>query len=329
MAKYILKYNDLQRGDIILDREDTRESKTIREYTHADYSHARLYAKGTVMEANGMGVQSVNPQRILYDNPDDVVVLRCKEITEEQKVQACLFARSEFAKEYSMKGLVNTQYCFRLVAEAYQYAGIEITKMPNKSTANDFLKSDKLEIVPDMVREATAQDLEIAYGEGVMKDEGHYNRQTEVAVDMFNKIRAYVTSQGGEAASIQDDGELFSFLVKNPQFDKGIADILRGNEYFQLWKEHERTHPWEMDAKLLMSQYHNASKSVAEQILVSCEGDNVTAWYMMRQITGQIFEEYHLESAKIYNDLYNTLLDWNDKRRQTAEVVLAFLGQIK
>ncbi len=118
MAKYILKYNNLQRGDIILDREDTRESKTIREFTHADYSHARLYANGTVMEANGIGVQSVNPQRILYDSPDDVVVLRCKTITEEQKVQARLFARSEFAKEYSMRGLANTQYCFRLVAEA-------------------------------------------------------------------------------------------------------------------------------------------------------------------------------------------------------------------
>ena len=104
MAKYILKYNDLQRGDIIVDREDSDESRKIRRITRSDYSHARLYVNNSVMEANGLGVQSVNPQRILYDSPDDVVVLRCKEITEEQKINACLFARSEFAKEYGLSG---------------------------------------------------------------------------------------------------------------------------------------------------------------------------------------------------------------------------------
>lgn len=83
MAKYILKYSDLQRGDIIIDREDSDESRKIRKFTHSDYSHARLYVNASVMEANGLGVQSVNPQRLLYDSPDDVVVLRCKEITKE------------------------------------------------------------------------------------------------------------------------------------------------------------------------------------------------------------------------------------------------------
>ena len=35
MAKYILKYSDLQRGDIIIDREDSDESRKIRKYTHS------------------------------------------------------------------------------------------------------------------------------------------------------------------------------------------------------------------------------------------------------------------------------------------------------
>ena len=87
MAKYILKYSDLQRGDIIIDREDSDESRKIRKFTHSDYSHARLYVNASVMEANGLGVQSVNPQRLLYDSPDDVVVLRCKEITKTASIQ--------------------------------------------------------------------------------------------------------------------------------------------------------------------------------------------------------------------------------------------------
>lgn len=328
MTKYILKYRDLQRGDIIINREDSEESRKIRRFTHSDYSHARLYVNASVMEANGLGVQSVNPQRILYDHPDDVVVLRCKVITEEQKIKACLFARSEFAKEYGLSGSENSQFCFRLVAEAYHYAGVEITNSPTRCNANDFLNSEKLVVVPDMVREASAEDLAIAQGEGVLKDKGHYNKQTEVAADMFSRIRAFVQDNGGDAASIQDDDRLFSFLVENPKYDKGIAEILRGDEYFQLWKEHERTHPWELNATQLLSKYGDASESVAKQILDSCEGDNVIAWHMMHRITGQIYEEHHLESAKIYRDFYQELLNWNDRRRNTAESVLGFLSTI-
>lgn len=325
MAKYILKYSDLQRGDIIIDREDSDESRKIRKFTHSDYSHARLYVNASVMEANGLGVQSVNPQRLLYDSPDDVVVLRCKEITNEQKIKACLFARSEFAKEYSLSGSDNTQYCFRLVAEAYQYAGIEIAKTSTRCNANDFLNSEKLEVVQDMVREATEKDLAIAHGDGVLKDKGHYNKQTEVAVDMFSKIRAFVQENGGDAASIQDDGRLFSFLVENPKFDTGIAEILRGHEYFQLWKEHERTHPWELNVAQLLSKFGDGSVAIAKQILDSCVGDNVIAWHVMHQITGRIYDEYHLESAKIYRDFYQEILHWNDRRRDTAESVIGIL----
>lgn len=328
MAKYILKYNDLQRGDIIIDREDSEESRKIRRITRSGYSHARLYVNNSVMEANGLGVQSVNPQRILYDRSDDVVVLRCKEITEEQKINACLFARSEFAKEYGLSGSDNSQYCFRLVAEAYQYAGIEITKTPTRCNANDFLNSEKLEVVHDMVREATEKDLEIAYGEGVLKDKGHYNKQTEVAAEMFSRIRAFVQENGGDAATIQDDGRLFSFLVENPKFDSGIAEILRGHEYFQLWKEHEKTHPWELNVAQLLSKFGIGSGSIAKQILDSCDGDNVIAWHTMHQMSGRIYDEYHLESAKIYRDFYQEILDWNDRRRETAESVLAFLSRI-
>lgn len=329
MAKYVLKYQELQRGDIILDREDTRESKTIRAFTRSDYSHARIYVKDSVMEANGLGVQAVNPQRIIYDSPDDVVVLRCKDISEEQKIKACMFARSEFAKEYNMRGIENTQFCFRLVSEAYQYAGIEIVPTPNRATVNDFLNCNKLERLQDMVREASEQDLKIAYGEGVMKDLGHYNRQTETAAEMFGQIRAFVTSKGGDAVSIQDDGLLFSFLVENPQYDEGVLDILSSAEYFQLWKEHERTHPWELDPDALMKQFGESAESVARQILDSCKGDNVIAWGMMFNITKHIYEVYHLESAKFYSDFYENLLTWNDKRALCANAVLSFVTSSK
>ena len=65
-----------------------------------------------------------------------------------------------------------------------------------------------------------------------------------------------------------------------------------------------------------------------KQILDSCDGDNVIAWHVMHQITGRIYDEYHLESAKIYRDFYQEILHWNDRRRDTAESVIGILPRI-
>lgn len=322
MGKYIINYKELILGDIILDREDSDESRKIRRITNADYSHARIYVGDTVMEANGFGVQSVNPQRIIYESPDDVVVLRCENASSQALFQASCYARSEFAKEYGVSKLENTQYCFRLVAEAYNYAGIKIVDNPLKCSANDFLQSPYLTIIHNMIHEAVEKELEIAYSQGIMQDKGHYNQQTEVAAEMFAKIRQYVKEQGGDSDTIQDDDRLFIFLVKNPQYDKGIAKILKSSPYFQLWKQYEEQNAWEFNKEDFIRVQGVNSKDIANQILKNCAGMTPRVWYNMFCCVSGIYEQCHLESAKVYVKLYDNLIKMNERRRIVAEMVL-------
>lgn len=320
--KYIIKYRNLQIGDIIIDREDSDESRNIRSKTHSDYSHARIYVGGTLMEANGIGVQSVNPQRVLYDSPEDFIVLRHTTATKLQLIQACRYARSEFAKEYGVQKLKNTQYCFRLVAEAYEYAGVGIVANPKRCTANDFLKADSLVIITNMCREANERDLEIAESEGVMRDKGHYNQQSETAADMFAQIRHYVREKGEDADIIQDDDKLFGFLIQHPEFDDGIADILRKSPYFTLWQLYERQNPWEFDAELLVEKYGEHSKEISRQLLESCDDENTQVWFEMFLIVTSIYNKYKYKSIEVYVELYTNLMLMNTRRRLTAESVL-------
>ena len=275
------------------------------------------------MEANGMGVQSVNPQRIVYDSLDDVVVLRCVNANEEELENACMYARSEFAKEHSVRKLDNTQFCFRLVAESYQYAGIELVNKPTRCTANDLISSQRLITVPDMVAEANKRDLEIAYSDGVMRDKGHYNQQTEAVSAMFEEIRCYVSAQGADSDMIQNDDTLFGFLIANPRFDHGISEILNRSPYFSLWKVYKEQKPWEFDAKLFKAKYGKHSKEIAAQIIESCDGKEPQIWARMFLIVSNIKETFHLESAEVYVKLYSNLIMMNKERRTTAEIILS------
>ncbi len=321
--KYILKWQDLQIGDIVIDREDSDESREIREATHSDYSHAGIYADGTIMEANGIAVQSVNPQRRLYDSPDDVIVLRCESADSEQLIKACTYARSEFGKEYSIKKLSNTQYCFRLVAEAYDYAGLNIVKKPTRCNANDFINSNLLRVIPDMTRIASNGDLDIAYSDGVMKDKGHYNQQSEEAADMLLRIRQYVTEKGGEDPDvIQDDGKLFEYLVSHPEFDEGVYCIIKDHPFFTLWQKHEILHPWEFDSSLLRAKAGIHAKEVAEQILDSCYNMTSMGWDYMYKVVTYIHNTNHLKTASVYVNLYRNLLEMKSRREKTAREVL-------
>lgn len=319
--KYIIKYEKLVPGDIILDREDTEQSHKVRRITNSDYSHARVYVGGTIMEANGIGVQSVNPQRIIYDTPDDVVILRCKNIRLEQISNLCFYARSEFAKEFKLGRNENTTYCFRLVAESYQYAGIKIVTDSKKCCAKDFLLSDKLEKVPNMVRIASDNDLNIAYSDGILFDKGGYNQQTEAVASMFENIRNFVKGQGVNADVIQNDDKLVNFLIDNPQFDKGIAAILKESPYFKLWQNYMNQNPWEFDISSLKQKYGEQIKDAAMQMLYSCDATE-PIWRINYRGFSCYYEKYHLESLKIYLDLYTNLLSINEKRRKIAESIL-------
>ena len=76
---YLFDYNRLQIGDIILMRTNDRTCQKIREYSKSNYSHALVYdGNYCCLESNAFGVQSVNIQRLAFNNIDDAIVMRLK-----------------------------------------------------------------------------------------------------------------------------------------------------------------------------------------------------------------------------------------------------------
>ena len=94
---YIVIMEKLRAGDILLTSEKAFTSKFIRTMTKSDYSHAILYVGyGSYIHSDTKGVHSGNIQRLLFDNPDDIKVLRVYEPNVADL--ACIFARTQIGK---------------------------------------------------------------------------------------------------------------------------------------------------------------------------------------------------------------------------------------
>src|SRR5690349_10735446 len=98
---YKIDIEKIEAGDIILTRSASRESMLIRQISKCDYSHALLYVGvGSCIESDGLGVQSQNLQRLLFENSNDAIVLRLRE-NKFSISGAIVFARQKIGTEYS------------------------------------------------------------------------------------------------------------------------------------------------------------------------------------------------------------------------------------
>ncbi len=138
---YLLSIDKLQPGDIILTLQKGLASKSVRIATKSKYSHAILHVgDGSYIHSDKNGVHSGNIQRLLFDKIDSARVLRTKNAYAAKL--ACDFARSQIGKSYSIKEAIKTkfyipkfeqnnrQFCSRLVAQSYEYAGLTLVNNP-------------------------------------------------------------------------------------------------------------------------------------------------------------------------------------------------------
>jgi len=145
----------------------------IRKVSKRGYSHAMLFVDGTsVIDADGPGVHAHNPRRMLFKNENDTIVLRADVATKDMLFQIEQFARSKVGTAYSIEEArksirrpgtsdadLNRQFCARFVAQAYEYAGVNIIDEPNYCTPGDIERSPLLKIVPNILRKATNDEI--------------------------------------------------------------------------------------------------------------------------------------------------------------------------
>lgn len=327
---YIINYTALQCGDIILDRNSSRESEVIRKRANSDYSHARLYVGGTLIESEGLGVQSVNPQRLLYDNPNDFIVLRPTSASEEQKTLACLYARSEVGREYAGKDFKksvvkpieieepNRQFCTRLIAQAYKFAGYEIVQNADYCTPNEIQSSDKLILVENMFHEANEEEIGIAEHDGIMKMVDETNDQNLIYVSMLEEMRNVT---GDLNCDIQTEEDLARYIIEHPKYDEVFSNILINSRYFRLWEIYEKEKPEEFDAELLIKKYGNFAQKYAINNLISPQ-DNLVIWKMQLQTYEYLIEKYGFKLFFRFAEMYKNIINSYYKRKNTFLSVL-------
>lgn len=325
MKKYVFDISKLQPGDIILDRDSSRESSLIREKTGGSYSHARLFIGHTIMEAEGLAVQSVNPSRILYENINDAIVLRLKNASPQMIKAACIYASSQFGKEYgSARSILrkptedresNRQLCTRLVAQSYEYGGVKIVDDPNYCTPKEIEESDLLDIVSNPLKEASQDDIKFAVSDGIMKDQGGYNKQSDIISKLYADLRSVC-----DGSDIQEEGQLVDFLINNPQYDSKVYNILKQSQYFLLWQEHKKTHPEEFSIDELKKKYSDDALSMAKSIWIS--GMQMEHWKIQYQAYYKLCQNHHLNSFGVFFDLYRNLLEMNEERTNAMESIL-------
>ncbi len=247
MRKYLLNCDSLQIGDVICTREDAPVSHTIRKALSCEYSHVMIYvAHSSCVHADGDGVHSINTQRVIFDDPSDVIVLRHKlaeNMAPEELENICAYPRSKVGTEYSvsdaikagiyakskLKPIVDSkyQYCSRLVAESFGHAGIDVSAEPSLCTPADIQKHPDFKKIDGAVREATPEELEFAAD----KSRDTISKQTKITNEIIK------ASQKILGKNVQTFEDIYRELVASPANDEKIESLIQGSGYLTIWAD--------------------------------------------------------------------------------------------
>lgn len=316
---HILDIEKLESGDIILTRSSSRESVLIRQLTKCDYSHAILYVGvSSCIESDGLGVQSNNIQRMLFENESDVIVLRVKDDTLKNLLAgAIVFARQKIGTEYSTaearmarleKSIAaketNRQYCTRFVAQAYSNSGIKIVSNPDYCSPNDIQDSEQLTIVNNILR--TASDAEIGFS---LDKDNPLEKQRDIHNVIFENARAI------SGKDIQTFEQLSKYVLENLDKEKDIATVIIESGYLEMWKEDVERNPWHYDYKEFSKHYTNPrQQKEVGYFFATTESDTRERFYQTLEALEFGYSFYGQKYFEIQIKLYKKLIELSETR---------------
>ncbi|MBQ4851047.1 YiiX/YebB-like N1pC/P60 family cysteine hydrolase [Pseudoalteromonas sp. MMG012] len=305
---FLLKMESLIAGDIILTGNDEKLSRVIKKYTKGGFSHAILYVgHGSYIHSDRDGVHSNNIQRLLFESKDNVSVFRA--IDNSIVPAVCQYARSQVGKEYSIPSAVNAQFkapievasnrqfCSKLVAQAYEYAGLKLVKVSERCTPKEIEESPSLKRLDDIVREANDAEIDFANSESPL------DKQTRVTNDILENARKIFDRD------IQTLSELTAALFINPEHDSKISKLMLLSGYFSLWDEDLARNSWRYEYLSFMELPISKQEKVdlARREIESSK-EMVSRFGSMLEHYKQAHEKYDLEYTRLHKSLYEKLL---------------------
>ena len=163
----------LQVGDIILTSGPNKVSKAVRRATNSDFSHAMIYVQhSSIIDATADGVHASNVQRLFFEEDSVVVALRHRPALAGETIRKITdFARAATGTEYSKTEAVGVvarrmrsvgsrkQFCSRLAAQAYAFAGVNLVPDANYCSPEDLRTSELLVEVEDVLLPASEEEV--------------------------------------------------------------------------------------------------------------------------------------------------------------------------
>jgi hypothetical protein len=316
---FILKFNSLEPGDIILTRSSSRESELIRQISNCDYSHAIFYVgASSCIESDGLGVQGQNIQRLLFEKSDDVVVFRLKEDSLKSFLsEAIVFARQKIGTEYSTKEArlarlesdakakePNRQFCTRFVAQAYDRAGIKIVDNPDYCTPQEILESPSLKIISNLTKKANEVEIQFA-------------RQQDDPLEKQKEIHNYIFEESRKISNedIQTFEQLSKYVLEHPEREKQITEILIKSEFLNLWKIDVEKNPWYYDYKEFLKHYTNPQqRKEVGYFFATTENQTRERYFQTLNALEFGYSFYKQEFFKLQIDLYKKLIELSEQR---------------
>lgn len=325
---FVLNTASLLPGDIVLTAQEAKVSQKIRVHTRSDYSHALLYvAHCSYIHSDLNGVHAGNTQRLLLNNPTHVLVLRVSNPDcRAQLPSACDFARTQIGKQYSVaeavqspakrqsvkKTTANRQFCSRLVAQSYAYAGIPLVPNPDNCYPGDLHNAYYVAPVENYLRIATADEIEFAQSPSPI------DRQRKITNDITNMARRL----SGE--DIQTEEQIVDVILRHPEIDQPLTEYVTSTGYFDLWKIDVRANPWRYDEIHFraLTIPSNEKRALAHQEVVDAETtlDRFQRMFGSYSHLRQIHPRRYFEA---YAQLYAELLRVHSSRLTVARAVLA------
>lgn len=266
---YKLDISRLDKGDIILIRDlNNALSRRVMETTSSNYSHAMLYTtQSSVIEAGNI-VHSTNTQGLIIENPDDILVLRLKDMPDRENIitKAELYVRNLIGMSYAWRDAKkiadkvdtpvkeeNRQLCTRLVAEAFQYGGVNLVKDVEFPVCNDLENSELLEKVDEVLLPASEEDVKFA--EEI--NNGLTPKQTKIIAEILSEARKLF------GTDIQNFDQLTEASYLKPENVRELTKIIEESGYLSLWKEEMEANPYWYDVELFRDNFQEDSFAVA------------------------------------------------------------------
>lgn len=321
---YIIDGLKLKKGDVILSKCDDDVSKIIREKTKSNYSHAAIYmGEYSIIESTGFGVHSNNIQRILYQKEDDVVVLRFHGLTEKEFFSINITVRQQIGTSYSIKEALkvidskkkkslepNRQFCSRLVAQAFDNAGIKVVDNINYCSPEDLLQSQIFSKIHNVLKKPSEAEISFASGKTILND------QTQITKEYLEKVRDVTKSD------LQDFNQINLFLGNNPHFDNILSELLINSGYLELWKYNLKKNPAYYNYDILLKQYPNSKERFffAENYSKICKdlhNQHSISLAAMKHLYNQVPLNYYL----LLINLYKNLIELSDMIQNVVDQV--------